>query len=144
MAMRLTSRYTSNRNNITSHHIYLKNRINFITKVVSLHYELRCFFNLRSCFYDMKKKIISYLYTKQKRAVLLRAFHIWQHRPYEVAPLSDVSHKCTSCGTEYTGNFCPRCGQSAKIGRFSFKKAILHFLDVWGVGNRSMFRTIRD
>lgn len=92
----------------------------------------------------MKKKIISYLYTKQKRAVLLRAFHIWQHRPYEVAPLSDVSHKCTSCGTEYTGNYCPRCGQSAQIGRFSFKKAILHFLIVWGVGNRSMFRTIRD
>lgn len=92
----------------------------------------------------MKKKIISYLYTKQKRAVLLRAFHIWQHRPYEVAPLSDANRKCSSCGTEYIGNYCPRCGQSANIGRFSFKKAILHFLDVWGMGNRSMFRTIRD
>ena len=30
------------------------------------------------------------------------------------------------------------------MGRFSFKKAALLFLDVWGVGNRSMFRSIRD
>lgn len=39
---------------------------------------------------------------------------------------------------------CPRCGQSAKIGRYSFKKAFLLFLDVWGLGNRGMFRTLRD
>ena len=92
----------------------------------------------------MKKKEISYLFDKQKRAILLRAFHIWQHRPYEVAPLSNENRKCSSCGTEYIGNYCPRCGQSANIGRFSFKKAILNFFDVWGMGNRSMFRTIRD
>lgn len=92
----------------------------------------------------MKKKEIGYLFDKQKRAVWRRAFHIWQLRPYEVAPLSDDNHKCSSCGTEYIGNYCPRCGQSANIGRFSFKKAILNFLDVWGLGNRSMFRTIRD
>jgi hypothetical protein len=30
------------------------------------------------------------------------------------------------------------------VGRFSFKKAALLFLDVWGMGNRSMFRSIRD
>lgn len=47
-------------------------------------------------------------------------------------------------GTRYVGNYCPRCGQSAKIGRYSFKKALLLFLDVWGVGNRGMFRSIRD
>lgn len=92
----------------------------------------------------MKKKEIGYLFDKQKRAVWRRAFHIWQLRPYEVAPLSDDNHKCSSCGTEYIGNYCPRCGQSANIGRFSFKKTILNFLDVWGLGNRSMFRTIRD
>lgn len=39
---------------------------------------------------------------------------------------------------------CPRCGQSAKIGRYLFKKAFLLFLDVWGLGNRGMFRTLRD
>jgi hypothetical protein len=30
------------------------------------------------------------------------------------------------------------------VGRFSFKKAALLFMDVWGVGNRSMFRSLRD
>ena len=89
-------------------------------------------------------KAIEYINNKQKRAVWLRAFHIWQRRPHELAPLSEESRTCSSCGTVYQGNFCPRCGQSARVGRFSFKKATLLFLDVWGMGNRSMFRSIRD
>lgn len=89
-------------------------------------------------------KALSVITSKQKRMTWLRAFRIWQRRPYELAPLSEATHKCASCGTEYQGNYCPRCGQSAKIGRFSFKKAILLFLDVWGIGNRGMFRSIRD
>ena len=89
-------------------------------------------------------KAIEYISNKQKRAVWLRAFHIWQRRPHELAPLSEESRTCSSCGTVYQGNFCPRCGQSARVGRFSFKKAALLFLDVWGMGNRSMFRSIRD
>ncbi len=81
---------------------------------------------------------------KHRLAVWWRAFRIWQQKPHEVAPLSAQSHICSSCATQFTGNYCPRCGQSAAIGRFSFKKAILLFLDVWGMGNRSMFRSIRD
>lgn len=81
---------------------------------------------------------------KEKRTKWLRAFRIWQHRPYALKPLSEERHTCASCKTEFVGNFCPRCGQSAGVGRFSFKKAALLFLDVWGVGNRSMFRSIRD
>ena len=73
-----------------------------------------------------------------------RKFKKWQHQPHQVAPLSEETHECATCGTRFEGNYCPRCGQSAKIGRYSFKKAILLFLDVWGVGNRGMFRSIRD
>ena len=87
---------------------------------------------------------IERIFDKKQRTVWLRAFRIWQHRPHEVAPLSDTTHTCSSCGTSFTGNYCPRCGQSAKVGRFSFVKAFLLFLDVWGVGNRGMFRSIRD
>lgn len=58
--------------------------------------------------------------------------------------MSHESHQCATCGTHYEGNYCPRCGQSAQIGHYSFKKAFLLFLDVWGLGNRSMFRTLRD
>ena len=56
----------------------------------------------------------------------------------------EQQHCCSTCGTEYVGNYCPRCGQSSKIGRYSFKTAFLLFLDVWGLGNRGMFRTLRD
>ncbi|MBR0078396.1 MAG: DUF3667 domain-containing protein [Bacteroidales bacterium] len=84
----------------------------------------------------MKKKI----HFKEK----IRRFHEWQQKPYVVAPLSEQEHECATCGTHYTGNFCPRCGQSQRIRRYSFKTAILNFLDVWGLGNRGMFRTIRD
>ena len=89
-------------------------------------------------------KSLDYITDKDKRAVWLRAFHIWQRRPHEVAPLKEETRTCSSCGTTFQGNYCPRCGQSASIGRFSFKKAALLFLDVWGMGNRSMFRSIRD
>ena len=90
------------------------------------------------------KKAWSYITNKQKRAVWLRAFRMWQRRTPMLAPLSTTEQKCSSCGTEFCGNYCPRCGQAASVGRFSFKKAFMLFLDVWGMGNRSMIRTIRD
>lgn len=73
-----------------------------------------------------------------------REFLEWQQRPHQVAPMSEEHHRCHTCGQEFQGNYCPRCGQSARIGRYSFKKALLLFLDVWGLGNRGMFRTLRD
>ena len=73
-----------------------------------------------------------------------REFRQWQQQPHTVTPLSEDRHTCPTCDTEYQGNYCPRCGQSARIGRYSFKNAFLLFLDVWGLGNRGMFRSIRD
>ena len=73
-----------------------------------------------------------------------RVFKEWQQRPYQVAPLTQEEHTCATCGTSYQGNYCPRCGQSSRIGRYSMKTAFLLFLDVWGLGNRGMFRSIRD
>ena len=73
-----------------------------------------------------------------------REFREWQRQPHKVAPMSGEWHICHTCSQEFQGNYCPRCGQSARIGRYSFKKAFLLFLDVWGLGNRGMFRTLRD
>ena len=73
-----------------------------------------------------------------------KRFKEWEQQPHEVAPLSEDEHVCATCGTRFEGNYCPRCGQSARIGRYSFKNALLLFLDVWGVGNRGMFRSLRD
>ena len=55
---------------------------------------------------------------------IFRRFKEWELRPYQVAPLSEVHHECATCGTSYEGNYCPRCGQSAKIGRYSFKNLL--------------------
>lgn len=73
-----------------------------------------------------------------------RAFRLWRRRPHMVAPLKNEAHTCSTCGTSFRGNYCPRCGQSSRIGRYSLKQAFLLFLDVWGLGNRGMFRTMRD
>ena len=84
------------------------------------------------------------LTTDMRWEVRKRAFRIWQRAPHRLAPMSSEQHTCQSCGTVFQGNYCPRCGQSASIGRFSFKKAFLLFLDIWGMGNRGMFRSMRD
>lgn len=72
-------------------------------------------------------------------------FKGWQKCPFTVAPMSDEQHVCATCQTEYIGNFCPRCGQSSKIQpKMSLWNTFLLFLDIWGLGNRGMFRTLRD
>ena len=73
-----------------------------------------------------------------------KAFCEWQRRPSHIPQMVEEHHRCGTCGQEFHGNYCPCCGQSAKIGRYSFKNALLLFLDVWGMGNRGMFRTLRD
>ena len=73
-----------------------------------------------------------------------RRFREWKQQPHKVEPLSTEQHTCANCGMQYEGNFCPRCGQSYRVGRYSFKNALLLFLDVWGLGSRGIFRTIRD
>lgn len=90
-------------------------------------------------------KVLRYLVSGRKRKVLLRAFHIWQLRPAKITPLSEAVNTCASCGTEFQGNYCPRCGQSVSVRRFSLRKTILLFLDEWGLGNRNLlFRCLRD
>ena len=51
---------------------------------------------------------------------------------------------CQHCGTEYTGAYCPKCSMPARWHRFNWKLLFLNFMDIWGLGNRPVFRTIRD
>ena len=57
---------------------------------------------------------------------------------------SGEQHTCQHCGTQFQGNYCPQCGKVAEWKRFTFKRLCLNFLDIWGLGNRPMIRTIRD
>ena len=84
----------------------------------------------------MKKKIN----IKEK----LRKFREWQQQPCQLPPKSEEEHNCACCQTTYQGNYCPKCGQSAHIKRYSFKNTLLNFMDVWGIGSDGKLRTIRD
>ena len=65
--------------------------------------------------------------------VRCRAFHFRQLRGKTPAPLSPESCTCRNCGHTYTGNFCPRCGQTRGVYRFQLKHAAGNIL-------RSLFR----
>ena len=54
------------------------------------------------------------------------------------------THVCKHCGTEFTGGYCPKCSMPARWQRFNWRLLLLNFMDIWGLGNRPMFRTIRD
>lgn len=55
-----------------------------------------------------------------------------------------ATYVCPHCGTEYSGAYCPKCSMPSRWKRFNWKLLFLNFLDIWGLGNRPMFRTIRD
>ena len=74
----------------------------------------------------------------------VQQFRAWRERPREVAPMSNEEHECLNCHDHYTGNYCPRCGQSANTDRFSMKVAAENFAEAYGMGERGMFRTMRD
>lgn len=78
-------------------------------------------------------------------------FTAWWHsmselkkKPVAVPQPLHEHHICQHCGYGYDGRFCPQCGMHAEQIRFTFKRLIHNFLDIWGLGNRPMFRTIRD
>lgn len=52
--------------------------------------------------------------------------------------------RCLNCSHVYEGRVCPQCGQVGSWDRYTWRQALLNFLDIWGLGNRPMFRTLRE
>lgn len=65
-------------------------------------------------------------------------------QPVEVHEVVHDHHICKHCGYGYDGSYCPQCGMPATHVRFTFKRLVQNFLDIWGLGNRPMFRSMRD
>lgn len=69
-------------------------------------------------------------------------FKQWQEKPYEYKLISDKVNHCNNCGNDFTGNYCPICSQKAGEGPISWGSVQHSFLDIWGLGSRSLPRTI--
>lgn len=93
-----------------------------------------------------KKKRFAYLRTLygKFRAWVQKIDHRQMNDRPNVVVRDEETHVCKHCGTEYTGGYCPKCSMPARWQRFNWKLLFLNFLDIWGLGNRPMFRTIRD
>ena len=78
------------------------------------------------------------------RALVLRIEHRQMHDTPPIKVRDAETLVCKHCGEEFTGAYCPKCSMPARWKRFDWKLLVLNFLDIWGLGNRPMFRTIRD
>ena len=56
-------------------------------------------------------------------------------------PSSDTHH-CHCCENDYTGNYCPTCGQRAGVKHLTWNSVRSGVMDVWGVGSRSLPYTL--
>jgi len=65
-------------------------------------------------------------------------------QPVATGDVVHEHHVCNHCGYGYEGRYCPQCGMSSQHARFTFSRLTSNFLDIWGFGNRPMFRSIRD
>ena len=52
--------------------------------------------------------------------------------------------KCLNCGKEYTGNFCPDCGQKAKTKRLKLREILADLANSIIGGDNKFVNTLRD
>ena len=69
-------------------------------------------------------------------------FRQWQQRQAEFHITSDEEHECLCCGYRFKGNFCPCCAQKAELGRINWKSVHQGVMDIWGLGTRSLLRSV--
>lgn len=71
-----------------------------------------------------------------------KRFKRWQQSPTDYEFASDEVQHCQNCGHDFTGNYCPYCSQKAGEGQISWRSVRQSFMDIWGLGSRSLPRSI--
>lgn len=69
-------------------------------------------------------------------------FSQWQRDPGYFSPNREKMNHCQCCGEDFAGNFCPTCGQRASLGPINWESVRTGIMDVWGMGSRSLPRTL--
>lgn len=97
-------------------------------------------------FWKRKKKVKPVKKGTSKRNFKAWLTHLDRRQQLRAAPAAyDMSTRvCPNCGEKYTGRYCPQCGQAGLWKRYTWRQTIMNFLDIWGLGNRPMFRTIKE
>ena len=72
----------------------------------------------------------------------LEKFHRWQRDPKYFSPNREKKNHCQCCGEDFVGNYCPTCGQRAALGPINWESVRTGLMDVWGLGGRSLPRTL--
>ena len=65
-------------------------------------------------------------------------FRAWQLAPFYYSNHSKGTQYCANCGTEFSDNFCPRCGQKAGVGPIGWNTVRQGLMLIWGMDNRSL------
>ena len=73
---------------------------------------------------------------------LYHRFRIWQKTPTRNWDKDAVTHRCPNCDYEFTGNYCPLCGQQAGVRRITWRWVWRSILEVWGMDSRSLPYTL--
>lgn len=66
----------------------------------------------------------------------------WQKMPVDYEFASHEGQHCHNCGHQFTGNYCPYCSQKAGEGPIGWASVRQSVMDVWGLGSRSLPRTV--
>ena len=67
-----------------------------------------------------------------------------RHESLPPPPADYTAHTCPNCGAHYQGRYCPQCSMPASWKRMTPKSLVMGFLDIWGMGNRPIFRSIEQ
>ena len=80
---------------------------------------------------------------KEQLIAYYHRFCRWQHEVprYVNRHEGEVRH-CHNCGTEFSDNFCPRCGQRAEVGRVGWRSIRESITLLWGLDSRSLGYTL--
>ena len=62
----------------------------------------------------------------------------WREEPFTYEKKDTEHHVCHNCDNEFVGDYCPTCGLKAESGPITWKTIWQEFLNVWGMGGRSM------
>lgn len=67
-----------------------------------------------------------------------RRFREWQLNPFDYTNHSQHPERCANCGTEFSDNYCPRCGQKSGTGPIGWRTVRQGVMLIWGMDSRSL------